>query len=564
MFKKLVTAVLLIGSFLCNAQVYQLSNGGFEEWETVNYNGKTGDEPLHWNSFITSSGQFSGVGANQIFVSDDVRPGSTGIKSIKTTARDVMLGIIANGTFTTGQINIGSISMTDPANHNITHTAEADFRQPLNAKPDSIVFWAKFVCPSATQEARMSATIHDNYDYMDPDSFDPEAPSHKVGGAVLNFTTGNGAWTRYAVPFNYDFPATTPEYILISFATNAIAGSGSVDDALFVDDIMFTYNADLSDLQIDGTTIEGFDAHVFNYSWTAECDAVQIPQVSATAVSSQAVVSVEQATFSQPIATVSVTSGDQTKNYAIHFTFPTSFEDVVEISICENQLPFTFGGETFYEAGTYGLTFQTVQGCDSVITLTLSVGNEYTETLHPHICEGETFEFLDSIYSESGVYTYTITSSEGCDSVFTIDLSVHPNQEVFLYDTVMQGEFYTENGFNLPPQTELGTFDYQLNISTIFGCDSIVNLSLTVIENTAVVEIESSDVQLYPNPASEMVHITSLQPILQIEIFDIAGRKVKEIVDPQVFVSLEGMVSGIYMVRVKTNSNIVFKKLIIR
>lgn len=621
MVKKFTLLSLLFCSIIGYTQVYQLPNGGFEQWETVTYNNTSGEEPLHWNSFITASGSLASMGANQIYVSTDIRPGSTGIKSIKTTARDVIFGIIANGTFTTGQINMGSITMTDPANHNITRTALADFNQPFNGQPDSIVFWAKFVCPSSTQQARISAIIHDNYDYMDPDAYDVNAPSHKVGQAALNFTTGAGEWTRYAVSFDYNFPASSAEYILISFTTNIVAGGGSVNDDLYVDDIEFIYNTNLADLKVDNITITGFNAGVLNYSYSAACDISLVPQVSATAVSPNATVNITQATLSNPIASVMVTSGDQTKTYEVSFSFPVStssqliaeicqgesyslngfsipvqntsgifnFQRVIQnvqgcdstiilaltvnpkydystsISICESQLPFQFGGQIFNEAGTYNINLQTIKDCDSLITLILTVGDEYTEILNPSICEGESFTFMGTTYSETGVYTQTIISPEGCDSIYTINLTVNPNYEIELMDTVMIGWAYTQNGFNLPIQTTVGTFNYQLNLSTVSGCDSIIYLSLTVLNNESINEFGLSEtIRLYPNPAKDFISIKSPKSANQIDFYNITGALVKRVTIVENSISVQDLESGIYIIRIVTDQGVAMKKLIIR
>ena len=43
------------------------------------------------------------------------------------------------------------------------------------------------------------------------------------------------------------------------------------------------------------------------------------------------------------------------------------------ITICEQQLPYTWNGQTLTAAGTATATLQTVNGCDSIITLTLNV-----------------------------------------------------------------------------------------------------------------------------------------------------------------------------------------------
>ena len=113
--RKLFTLFLLgCAAVTANAQ-YQVQNGGFEEWETVSYQlqsgeAKTGEEPVHWNSFLTGTGTLKTVaGDNQLEKVEDPRPGSEGKYSAKLFARNVLSSIYAQGNLTTGCINMGSI-----------------------------------------------------------------------------------------------------------------------------------------------------------------------------------------------------------------------------------------------------------------------------------------------------------------------------------------------------------------------------------------------------------------------------------------------------------------------
>lgn len=214
-----------------------LLNGDFEEWDG---SGKE-IEPCHWNSFMSASGSgmaYSAARAQQVDVSADVRPGSSGTKSACIYTRSI-LGIIANGNLTTGQIHVGSVSASSSSNYNITRSNHSDFHQVITSKPDSIRFWVKFKCPDASQMARMSATLHDSCDYRDPET--SSDASHVVAKAYKEFSTQKGEWSCYTIPFSYDFPAQSPKYMLITFTTNKEAGKGSSSDTLFVDDVELIY-----------------------------------------------------------------------------------------------------------------------------------------------------------------------------------------------------------------------------------------------------------------------------------------------------------------------------------
>ena len=215
----------------------QIGNGDLENWENV---AAPTEEPVNWNSFKTGSGTFSGFASKQIERSASIRSGATGMYCARIFSVST-LGIVANGTMTLGQINMGSTTPNNPANYNYSKTADANFSEALIGSPDSIVFWAKYTpMGSGAQEARIHAILHDAYDVRDP--IDASSTPHVVATAAFNYATTNGAWVRYSVPFVYNGAATVPAFILVTFATNAIAGGGAAADEVLLDDISLIYN----------------------------------------------------------------------------------------------------------------------------------------------------------------------------------------------------------------------------------------------------------------------------------------------------------------------------------
>src|SRR5690554_51681 len=142
---------------------------------------------------------------------------------------------------TIGRINMGSSTATDDSNFNYTNTTDPDFNQALTGKPDSLVVWVKYNPVEATSQARISATIHDNYNHRDPE--DAAASPHKVAQAILNYGSTNNQWSRISIPFDYVGPSTDAQYILITFTTSSTAGGGDANDEVFIDDLELIYNA---------------------------------------------------------------------------------------------------------------------------------------------------------------------------------------------------------------------------------------------------------------------------------------------------------------------------------
>jgi hypothetical protein len=228
---------LFIFFLLCSfLRAQQLGNAGFEDWDNL---GSTSEEPTNWSSFKTATGNFAAFGAKQVERSSIVRTGATGMYSARIWTKST-LGIMANGTLTTGRMNIGSTNLSSPENYNYTVLNDATFSESLIFAPDSIVFWARYTA-AATESAGMHAIIHDEFAVQDP--LDATSTPYVVAEADLQFPPTNSAWVRFSTPFIYTVnTGLAPKYILLTFSTNHIPGGGSANDEVLIDDVELIYN----------------------------------------------------------------------------------------------------------------------------------------------------------------------------------------------------------------------------------------------------------------------------------------------------------------------------------
>ena len=149
------------------------------------------------------------------------------------------------------------------------------------------------------------------------------------------------------------------------------------------------------------------------------------------------------------------------------------------------------------------ITLETVNGCDSIVNLTLTVYPTYETDITAEICEGENYtqNGFNLLNPSVGVHNETITleTVNGCDSIVNLTLTVYPTYETDMTAEICEGENYTQNGFNLL-NPSVGVHNETITLETVNGCDSIVNLTLTVIDNpditisgnTNIVEGEST------------------------------------------------------------------------
>lgn len=158
----------------------------------------------------------------------------------------------------------------------------------------------------------------------------------------------------------------------------------------------------------------------------------------------------------------------------LHLSVNPVYTTPIEATICDNQT-YNFLGRIISEAGEYIDTLQTYKGCDSVIVLTLSVVPTYDDTVSSVICQGETYEDFNFSESYSGVYTQRLETVNGCDSLMTLNLKVNPSYYTEYIATTGEDEPYTYYGFN----ADSSGIYYQY-LQTENGCDSIIALNLTV------------------------------------------------------------------------------------
>ena len=154
----------------------------------------------------------------------------------------------------------------------------------------------------------------------------------------------------------------------------------------------------------------------------------------------------------------------------------------LEEEICEGE-SFVVGSESFSTGGNYSVTLTNDFGCDSVVDLQLTVFPVDTIFLVENICESDCFAVGDSCYTESGQYLTELSSpSSGCDSFVLLDLTVVAPIFTPLSDTICTGDTYV-----LGDSTFTAEGNYAVPLQSAAGCDSTLNLSLTVLSVTAAV-----------------------------------------------------------------------------
>ncbi len=100
------------------------------------------------------------------------------------------------------------------------------------------------------------------------------------------------------------------------------------------------------------------------------------------------------------------------------------FQEFINHTICEGEV-MNFGQNQLTFPGEYVDTFKTVDNCDSIVHLNLSVIGFASDTVNALIFEGEQYQVGTQSFRSPGVYPVTLTSSLGCDSLVTLFLDYY-------------------------------------------------------------------------------------------------------------------------------------------
>ena len=243
---------------------FQMPNSDLEDWNSSYTN-----EPNRWHGFKSAGGVFASTSANiaSLGSSTDVRPGATGHSAVITAGS--FIGIVANGTMTNGKLMAGSYDANSTDNHAEMDIANGtnDFYMPLYAKPDKFNVWLKYTqgTANANYKASVSVKTFDGTYYQEPvDKTYTNLSGSIVGGAISVCD-----WTHFSFDFDYDSYAANganTNAIFVTFSTNGNPGSGSKNDAVYVDDMELIYLGNMTDLRYQGTTIAGWNPAVTEYS----------------------------------------------------------------------------------------------------------------------------------------------------------------------------------------------------------------------------------------------------------------------------------------------------------
>lgn len=283
------------------------------------------------------------------------------------------------------------------------------------------------------------------------------------------------------------------------------------------------------------------------------------------------------------------------------------------------------GNYTWNSTGVYTDTLMNNNGCDSIITINLTI-NSSTSIINPLACNSYNSPSGNYTWNTNGTYYDTIPNHVGCDSMITINLTLLPTTSNVNINACRS---YTSPSTNYVWTTN-GTYtDTLLNV---IGCDSIItiNLSLTnidtnvtlsngifsvgqsgasyqwfdciaagpilgetnqsftpttngsygvlidfngcldttgchLIANVGMEDLTMSNFSVYPNPADDIIQISGSQTIQHWQITDMTGKIILEKINESSIyemIEISQLRSGNYILKVVSEKNTIHKMFI--
>ena len=198
-------------------------------------------------------------------------------------------------------------------------------------------------------------------------------------------------------------------------------------------------------------------------------------------------------------------NGVQDTIYTLNVNILEASETILSDTICEGSTytDVNFTGKE--RAGVYRRKLQSVESCDSIITLHLHVTpRAYAEDEIQTLCPGGTYVWNGIEYNRAGIYRDTTVSAAGCDSISTLVISYFEAEDT-IYDAVRidQNELpYTYSNAAYPyiagqapvyyaAGTAVGEYQDTVLVQGM-NCSTVLVLSVTIYNTEGIENLDDN------------------------------------------------------------------------
>ena len=153
----------------------------------------------------------------------------------------------------------------------------------------------------------------------------------------------------------------------------------------------------------------------------------------------------------------------------------------INLTSCQ---PIVVNGTTYSSSGSFEQTLINSEGCDSILTINVTINEPTFETIDLQSCTSVTVNNVS--YTFTDTYIQTLTNTMGCDSTLTINVTINNSSSASI--NVKDCDSVTVNNV-----TYDNSGSYIQNLTNDLGCDSTLTIKAIVIPDSIRANISVLD-----------------------------------------------------------------------
>ena len=213
-------------------------------------------------------------------------------------------------------------------------------------------------------------------------------------------------------------------------------------------------------------------------------------------------------------------TGEMDSIYRVEVYDAPSYERTLERTICEGDT-IMMGGKPYTHSGTFVYRGQTVDGCDSIETLILTVNPSYHFDTAVTIMDDQSFYWRGKTYNKTGMYYQGFQTELGCDSTYSLNLYVVETEYHHIDDTICNGQIYVWRGDTL---TDDGYYT-QIVRDTLHKFSAVYTLRLVVTYPTTITKAKTGDICADAESFDIEFEFAGKKPLSYSVIFDALAKR---------------------------------------
>ena len=190
-------------------------------------------------------------------------------------------------------------------------------------------------------------------------------------------------------------------------------------------------------------------------------------------------------------------------------------------STCEGGPGYYYNGDFLFPSTyPYVYEFESVLGCDSIVSLHIEEAEYNSKTYNVSLCADQyTWASNGMTYYESGIYYDTLSYPNSCDSTLMLNLELRPSFQNEVVITSCDTYQWKNDTYNVDMTFAESTVYTHPYINS-FGCDSEVTLFLTINDHDetifTVTDEENCDEYFWDPQGHEIIYTDHDDPVYNI------------------------------------------------